>query len=272
MKAITGAFALAAILACGAAPARHASAQSTSVYVENLTWPEVRQVTARGNAIAIIYAGGTEQNGPHMAIGKHNFVAHYVAGAIAKKLGNTLVFPIIPFAPAGDPVRKTGHMQFPGTVSISAQTYGAVVHDAAVSAADAGFRDVVLMGDHGDAQDVLASVAKALDAQWKARAVRVFYIPDLYYKARQQSRAYEAAHGIKQDQHAGTDDTSQLMAIDSLHQWIRPDKIAVGGPAQYNVTGVNGDPTRASAALGHIFLGYKIDDAVAQIRSLVGPR
>jgi creatinine amidohydrolase/Fe(II)-dependent formamide hydrolase-like protein len=247
-------------------------AQSTSPYIENLTWPEVQRVIARKNAIAIIYTGGTEQNGPHMAIGKHNFIAHYVAGAIAIKLGNALVYPVIPFAPAGDPIRRTGHMRFPGTVSITAQTYNAIVHDAALSAAVAGFRDVVLMGDHGTGQDVLASVAKSLDAQWKPKGVRVFYIPDLYYKARQQSRAYEAAHGIKQDEHAGTDDTSQLMAIDSLHQWIRADKIAVGGPAQYPVTGVNGDPTKASAALGRIFLGYKIDDAVAQIRSLVGPR
>jgi creatinine amidohydrolase len=272
MRAITGALALAVVLGCSAAPPSRASAQASSRYIENLTWPEVQRVIARKNAIAIIYAGGTEQNGPHMAIGKHNFIAHYVAGAVAARLGNTLVYPIIPFAPAGDPLRKTGHMEFPGTVSISAQTYSAVVHDAALSAAVAGFRDVVLMGDHGTSQDVLAAVAKALDAQFKPKGTRVFYIPDLYFKARQQSRAYETAHGIKQDEHAGTDDTSQLMAIDSLHQWIRPDKIAAGGPAQYPITGVNGDPTKASAALGRIFLGYKIDDAVTQIRSLVGLR
>ena len=147
-----------------------------------------------------------------------------------------------------------------------------MVHDIALSAAVAGFRDVVLMGDHGEGQDVLAAVAKELDASWRPKGVRVFYIPDLYYKAKQQARAYEAAHGITHDEHAGTDDTSELMAIDSQHIWIRPGKIVRGGPVQFGTIGVNGDPTRASATLGRIFLGYKIDAAVAQIRSLVGPR
>lgn len=260
------------LAACRISGTPEARAQSGSVYIENLTWPEVQAVIARRNAIAIVYAGSTEQNGPHMAIGKHNFIAHYVAGAIASKLGNALVYPTLAFAPTGDPIARTGHMRFPGSVSLTSEAFRAVMHDIALSAAVAGFRDVVIMGDHGDGQDVLGAVAKELDAAWKPKGVRVFYIPDLYYKSRQQARAYELAHGITHDEHAGTDDTSELMAIDTQHIWIRPDKIVVGGPAQFGRIGVNGDPTMANAALGRIFLGYKIDNAVAQIRSLVGPR
>src|SRR5690349_22954598 len=85
-----------------------------SVYIEDLTWPEVRQAIAAGKTSAIIYAGSTEQNGPHMAIGKHNFIARWVAGAIAIKLGNALVYPTLPFAPTGDAVMRTAHMRFPG--------------------------------------------------------------------------------------------------------------------------------------------------------------
>lgn len=83
------------------------------------------------------------------------------------------------------------------------------------------------MGDHGDGQDVLGAVAKELDAQWRPRGVRVFYVPDLYFKAKQQAHAYEASHGITtHDVHAGTDDTSELMALDAQHRWIRSDKLA----------------------------------------------
>src|SRR6266550_174991 len=240
-----------------------------SVYIEDLTWPEVQHSIAAGKNSAIIYVGSTEQNGPHMAIGKHNFIARWVAGAIAIKLGNALVYPTLPFAITGNAVKKTAHMRFPGSVTLTAQTYRSVVHDVAFSAIDAGFRNVFIMGDHGDGQDVLGAVAKELDSQWKPKGVRVFYIPDVYFKAKQQARAYETSHGITtHDVHAGTDDTSELMALDGQHRWIRSDKVSRSEGPQTARTGVDGDPTKASATLGKIFLQYKIDDAVAQIRQL----
>lgn len=239
-----------------------------SVYIEDLTWPEVQSAIASGKTSAIIYTGSTEQNGPHMAIGKHNFIARWVAGAIAIKLGNALVYPTLPFAPTGDAVAKTAHMRFPGSVSLTAQTFAAVVHDVALSALDAGFSNVFIMGDHGDGQDVLASVAKSLNDQWKPRGERVFYVPDLYFKEKQQAKSYESSIGLStHDVHAGADDTSELMALDAQHRWIRTDKLAPSEGSQTSRTGVDGDPTKASAALGARFLQYKIDDAVNQIRS-----
>ena len=241
-----------------------------SVYIEDLTWPEVQSAIKSGKTSAIIYVGSTEQNGPHMAIGKHNFIARYLAGSIAIQLGNALVYPTLPFSVTGDATLKTGHMRFPGSVTLTPQTYHAVVHDLALSAADGGFRNIFIMGDHGDGQSVLGAVAKELDAQWKPRGVRVFYVPDPYFKAKQQVLAYEASHGITtHDVHAGTDDTSELMAIDANHRWIRRDKLAPSTGAQTAVTGVDGDPTKASAALGEIFLRFKIEDAVAQMAALI---
>ena len=106
-----------------------ACAAPASVFIEDLTWPEVRDAIAAGATTAIYYAGSTEQNGPHMATGKHNFVARHVAGRIAATLGNALVYPIMPFAPTGDAVEKTGHMRFPGSVSVADETYAAVARD-----------------------------------------------------------------------------------------------------------------------------------------------
>jgi creatinine amidohydrolase/Fe(II)-dependent formamide hydrolase-like protein len=244
-----------------------------SVYIEDLTWPEVQQAIQSGKSNAIIYIGSTEQGGPHMAIGKHNFIARYLAGAIAIKLGDALVYPTLPFAVTGDAVKKTGHMRFPGSVTLTPQTYHAVVHDVALSAAAAGFRNIFIMGDHGDGQNVLGAVAKELDAQLRPRGVRVFYVPDVYFKEKEQARAYETSHGITtHDVHAGTDDTSELMALDAPHRWIRSDRLAPSGGARTAVTGVDGDPTKATPALGNVFLKYKIDDAVAQIRQQLSGR
>jgi len=264
MKA-TGILSIVAGASLVAAPA---FAQASSVYIEDLTWPEVQHAIASGRTTAIIYTGSTEQNGPHMAIGKHNFLARYIAGAIATKLGDALVYPTLPFAPTGDAEKKTGHMRFPGSVTLTPATYRAVVHDVALSAVDAGFRNVVLMGDHGDGQDVLGEVARELDGKSRATGVRVLFIPDVYSKAKQQSRAYEVAHGIHNDVHAGTDDTSELMAIDAQHRWIRAGKIAASDASRTPATGVNGDPTKATPALGLLFIGYKIDAGVAQIKKL----
>jgi creatinine amidohydrolase/Fe(II)-dependent formamide hydrolase-like protein len=110
-----------------------AHAQSRSVFIEDLTWPEVRDAMANGKTTAIYYAGSTEQNGPHMALGKHNFIAHHVAGRIAEELGNALVYPVLPFAPTGDCTKKSGHMKFPGTVTLSEATFGAVAREVAAS-------------------------------------------------------------------------------------------------------------------------------------------
>src|SRR6266446_6137523 len=193
-----------------------------SVYIEDLTWSEVQQAIQSGKMSAIIYTGSTEQNGPHMAIGKHNFIARWVAGAIAIKLGDALVYPTLPFSPTGDALKRTAHMRFPGSVTLTPQTYRSVVHDVALSAIDAGFHNVFIMGDHGDGQDVLGAVAKELDAQWRPKGVGVYYVPDLYFKEKQQAHAYEASHGLPtHDVHAGTDDTSELMALDGQHRWIR---------------------------------------------------
>jgi creatinine amidohydrolase len=246
----------------------HAPSVPPSWYVENLTWPEVRDAIASGRSSAIIYTGSTEQNGPHLALGKHNFIAHYVAGRIAQALGDALAYPTLPFAPTGDPVAKTGHMRFAGSVSVSPEVFLGVVRQVALSAIAAGFRHVLLMGDHGGGQGELACAAEGLDQDWHARGVRVFYVPDLYFKEKEQVRAYLREHSISEDRHAGTDDTSEIMYLDAAGQWIRRDKLAASDSTQQSTTGVDGDPTRATTAIGRIFIDYKVQDAVDQIRQL----
>jgi creatinine amidohydrolase/Fe(II)-dependent formamide hydrolase-like protein len=242
-----------------------AHAQLKSVFIEDLTWEEVRDAMRAGMTTAIYYAGSTEQNGPHLALGKHNFVARYVAQRIAETLGNALVYPIMPFAPTGDPLTRTGHMQFPGSVSISAQLFGSVVREVARSALVAGFKHVALMGDHGDGQTALKKVAAELDAAWMAKGARVFYIGDVYFKARDQVNAHLRQQQLPVGKHAGVADTSEILFIDREHKWFRPDKVAAGDAS----SGVDGDPRPASGQLGQMVVETKIANAVAQIRALI---
>ena len=243
-------------------------AQSESALIEDLTWTEVRDAIAAGKTTAIYYAGSTEQNGPHMALGKHNFIARYVSQRVAEELGNALVYPIMPFGPTGDIATKTDHMRFPGSVSVSQDTFGAVAREVALSAIAAGFKNVVLMGDHGGDQEALKTVAGGLDNEWSPKGIHVRYIPDLYYKEKEQMREYLTKRNMAIDQHAGIDDTSEVMFIDTDGKWIRKDKLAPDNGKM----GVEGDPTQASAELGRMFIDFKIQDAVAQIRGLVEGR
>ena len=244
------------------------AAHAQSVHIEDLTWPEIRDAIAAGKRTAIIYAGSTEQKGPHMATGQHNVVARFAAGRIAETLGDALVYPTLPFARTGDPVARTGHMRFPGSVSLSAAIFTGVVREIAVSALAAGFREIYLMGDHGGGQAELKVAAERLDAEWRARGAYVRYVPDLYYRSQELAKKYLAAHRIMIGTHADAVDTSELMFLDPWRRWIRADKLELSEAARQPATGVEGDPTKASAEMGKIFLGYKIDAAVAQIRAL----
>ena len=243
-------------------------AQAKSVLIEDLTWTEVRDAIAAGKTTAIYYAGSTEQNGPGLALGKHIFIAHYTAQRIAEELGNALVYPTIPYAPAGDPIKKTGHMRFPGTVSLSEDTFGAVAREVALSAIAACFKNVALMGDHGGGQQTLKKVAEALNAEWSPKGVHVYYISDLYYKEKEQMKEYLTKLNMVIDEHAGIDDTSEVMFVDKDNKWVRKDKLAPDNGKM----GVRGDPTQASTGLGKMFVEFKIRNAVNQIRSLTADK
>ena len=96
-----------------------ASAQTPdTVFIEKLTWEEVRDAIAAGKTTIIVPTGGTEQNGPHMALGKHNVRIAANAEHIGRRLGNALVAPVVAYTPEGGIDPPTGHMRFPGTISI----------------------------------------------------------------------------------------------------------------------------------------------------------
>jgi creatinine amidohydrolase len=240
-----------------------ATAQTRSVWIDDLTWPEVRDAIAAGKNTAIVFVGSSEQNGPHMVIGKHNFIARYCAQRIAEELGDALVYPVLPFAITGDAAAKTAHMRFPGSVTLSPDAFSGVVRGVAQSALAAGFKLVALMGDHGGGQEEMARVAQALSALSKASGARVLYVGDLYSKADTQFDEAMAKRGItSKELHAGISDTSAIMFLDA-DKWIRKDQIA----AASEQTGVQGTPGLASAELGKLYLDMKVTAAVNQIRA-----
>ena len=243
-----------------------AFAQTRSVYAEDLTWYEIRDAIAAGKTTAIVFAGGIEQNGPHMAVIKHNVIARYTAGKIAEQLGNALVYPIVPFSPAGDPVEKTGHSRFVGTVSVSSEVFMGLMRQVALSALSGGFKNVFLMGDHGGGQSELKLAAETLDAEWRSKGSRVYYVA--FTKATEQTNAYLAERKIPGGGHAGVAETAQLLFLDS-GKAIRKDKLTAAKGQPEPSTGINGDPSPATADMGRVFLDFKVAAASEQIKKAI---
>src|SRR5829696_2342983 len=104
-----------------------------TVWLEEMTWMDVRDAMKAGQTTVIVSTGGIEPNGPWLALGKHNYVLHANCEAIARKLGNALCAPIIKLVPEGDYETKASHMASPGTLSMREDTFRAVLEDVARS-------------------------------------------------------------------------------------------------------------------------------------------
>jgi creatinine amidohydrolase len=252
------------LVACVPLTAVHALPR---VQVEELTWTELRDRIAGGATTVLVPIGGTEQNGPHMVLGKHNVRARVLAGEIAQRLGNAVVAPVIAYVPEGSIRPPAAHMRFAGTISIPEATFESMLEGAARSFKQHGFRDVVFLGDHGGYQKNEQRVAARLNREWAGDpACRVHALVD-YYRVSETS--YVAAlkqRGLTQEEigtHAGLADTALALAVDP--SLVRADVLSrAGKPGERD--GVQGDPRRATAALGQLGVRQIVDASVAAIR------
>lgn len=240
------------------------------VQLEELTSTEVRDRLADGSNTILIPIGATEQTGPYVALGKHNFRVRVLADQIAQKLGNTLVAPVISYVPEGSITPPVAHMRFAGTISIPDAAFEAMLEGAARSFKQHGFKNIVLLGDHGGYKQSLDRVAKKLNREWaKDPRARVIYLAEYYrlssagVDAMLKKRGYtDAEIGA----HGGLSDTALTMAIDK--NLVRSDAMAAN-PKPTQRDGVVGDPRRASADLGQLGLDLIVDGSVAALRAAI---
>jgi len=260
------------LLATGSA---HAAprAQTDLVEFEKMTWVEVKAALAAGKTTALIYTGGLEERGPQNANGGHNLIARATAEAIARKLGNAIFLPVLPYTP-------NDAESIPGTIGITNELLAAMLERIAEQAALNGFRNVILMGDHAGGQpQVYEQVAKKLDGTLSGGA-RVFYCDQVYRAANDAFDQYLAHHGYPPGLHGYLFDTSEMMYLDEDNTWVRRDRLSsavgdsvVDGKAQFGPhspqNGILGDARRSTAELGKRAFDMKVDYAVRQIRSLL---
>jgi creatinine amidohydrolase len=256
-------------------PTATVAANSTGTHLvefEKMTWVEVKTALAAGKTTALIYTGGVEQRGPQNANGGHNLMAYATVKAIAEKLGNAIFMPVLPFTP------NNANAELPGTIGITNDLLAAMLERITEQSITNGFKNVILMGDHGGGQPVVyQQVAAKLEGKYAAQGIHVYYCDQVYNPANDAFEAYLAEHGYPADLHGGISDTAEMLYLDKDNTWVRRNLLAtavgdpvVDGKAQLGPNsphnGIEGDARRATRELGKRMFDLKVDYAVKQIR------
>jgi creatinine amidohydrolase/Fe(II)-dependent formamide hydrolase-like protein len=246
------------------------------VDLEMMTWPELKKAIEEGKTTALVYNGGTETRGPQNVNGGHTLMAHATVVAIAERLGNAIAAPVMPFSP------NNANANLPGTIGLTAPLFASINERVAEQLITDGFKNVVLMGDHGGGQTELGEVAKKLDEKYASKGIRVVYCDEVYEKANADFDKYLAANGMPLSSHAGIPDTSEMLYLGGDLGWVRKELVAtaVGDPvrkpgeardpnAKRINNGITGDARPSTAALGKRLSDMKVEYAVNQIHRLL---
>ena len=260
------------------------AAKQPLVEFEMMTWPEVKAAMAAGRTTALVYTGGTEQRGPQNVNGGHTLMGREIVRTIALRLGNAIAMPVLPYTP------NNASADLPGTIGLTPEILGVVLERIVEQSMTTGFKNVVIMGDHGGGQPATyTEVAKKMDARYAPEGKHVYFCDQVYAKAQGDFDKWLIEHGYPSSSHAGIPDTSTMLYLGGDKGWVRKELIATAegdpvpppgargrgrgadpnAPPRKN-NGITGDARKSTAALGKMAFDIKIDYAVKQIQGFLG--
>jgi creatinine amidohydrolase len=253
------------------------------VEFDMMTWPEVKAALAAGKTTALVYTGGTEQRGPQNVNGGHTLMGREIVRTIAHRLVNAIAMPVLPYTP------NNASADLPGTIGLTPEILATILERITEQTMTTGFKNVILMGDHGGGQPATyAEVAKKMDAKYAPEGKHVYFCDEVYAKAQGDFDKWLTDHGYPSSSHAGIPDTSTMLYLGGDKGWVRKELIATaeGDPAPPRGTrgrgqadpnapprknnGITGDARKSTAALGKMAFDIKIDYAVKQIQGFLG--
>lgn len=238
-----------------------------SLWIEELTYMEVRDRIAEGYTTAIIPTGGIEENGPYLVTGKHNVILRSLCPAIAAELGNALCAPVVAFVPEGNIDPPSAAMHFPGSISIRDETYRALLDDIASSLKQHGFRNIVLIGDSGGNQRGMAEVADVLNERWEGSGVTAHFVVEFYTPGWEATERYtEEELGVAETHSDGYHDdiwvTAMMMVSD-------PTSVRYEQRMDANLASINGvtiTPLEDAIELGRKMVEFRAEYSADAIR------
>ncbi len=252
-----------------------AKSKEPLVEFEMMTWPEVKAAMEGGKTTALFYTGGTEQRGPQNVNGGHTLMGKETVKAIALRLGNAIAMPVLPYTP------NNASKDLPGTIGLTPEILSTILERLSEQAIQTGFKNVVLMGDHGGGQPAAYKVvADKLEAKYAPQGIHVFFCDEVYAKAQGDFDKWLKDNGFPVSSHAGIPDTSEMLYLGG-QAWTREEliKTAVGDTLPRGATrdpnvprvnnGISGDARKSSRELGKKAFDNKVDYAVRQIKTFI---
>jgi len=238
-----------------------------TVFMEDMTWLEIKNAMKAGKTTVIVPAGGLEASGPFLVLDKHQRMLHGSTDMIARKLGNALIAPVIRYVPADDGNRGN----YLGDFNISLAAYKSTLSDICAALRNGGFREIILIGDHQGAQRGLKEVAEELSQKWTAGSTRVHYIPE-YYDRTAVGEYVRTKLGITETRGGFGDNyynTSVLLAVSPESARLQERVEA----HQLTVNGVNIEPIQKTIENGKVILQMQTDQTVKAIqKAIAGPQ
>lgn len=246
---------------------------SNSMWIEELTYIEVRDRIASGSTTAIISTGGVEQNGPYLATGKHNVILRSLCPAVAANLGNALCAPIVRFVPEGNFDPPSRAMRFPGSFSVRDETYIALLEDIANSLRLHGFKDIVLVGDSGGNQNGMAAAAQSLNQQWAGTGVSAHFVVEFYTPGWEETEKFTAEElGVSEGESDGHHDDIWVTAMMMV---ASPESVRYEQRMAANLASINGVDISAKEQiieLGRRMIEFRAQYSAEAIRTAIAQR
>jgi creatinine amidohydrolase len=243
------------------------------IWIERMTWLDIKEAMAAGKRRVLLVVGAMEQHGPHLPIGTDTFLGHALAERVARKLGDTLIAPVITIG------YSVGHMPFPGTVTLSEDTLKRVIKESCESLAHHGFEEIVLLASHGGNYRAIQEVLPSLQEELAPVQVLASTDTESWLKHIQRMCRELDLDPARVGVHAAQGETSQMLA----HQpeLVHMDRAVEGFMGDASIrwrsrvpppmdtmspTGILGDARGATAELGEAFLESKAESLAEQIR------
>jgi len=200
-------------------------------------------------------------------LGKHNYILRATTEAIARKLGNALVAPIVPFVPEGEIDPPSGHMRYPGTISVQEETFKRLLIDIAASLRVHGFQHIILIGDSGGNQAGMKEVGEELTAKWRGGRTSIHYIGEYYnYPSLTKWLESQGIHQVDEGHHDDFGISALMVTVDPTTVRMN-QRIARG---KFSINGIPLAPIEKTIAIGKKAVDYRATVTVEAIRKAIG--
>ena len=247
-----------------------------TVVIEEMTWMEVRDAVKAGKTTAILASGGIEEAGPYVANAKHNYNVRKDAEAIARKVGNALVAPIMPMSPVDTTIEEDEGL-YPGTFHLRAETYKQYLIDVCTSLKRQGFKDIFLYTDNAASRNALTETAKLLTDKWakESSPTRVYYIPE--YRAQHEVIDKQVLPGLGIIEKGGTrgEGVHSSYRIEAILLWMDPTLVRLDQRIAAGKTSINGVsllPKEKTMEIGKKLFDVKVNGAADAIKKILETR